>query len=248
MNPCRMTLSGETNRGRVRPGNEDNFCIAGEPDAPARLAVVADGLGGHGGGAQASFVCCRSLLQSWRERSGEIEGPRAAEHFLRHALTAANAAVYAFNRGRRGGRPMGCTVAAAVFLPEWVAVANAGDSRVYSYKEGALHQLSMDHTLVEDLRRNGESFDGPDRFGSIITCAVGVRSRLKYDCRSFPRGPEDRFLLCSDGVYRCCPDPLLGAALGEAADAHAAVCTLMRRVFIAGAPDNVTVIAGLPEA
>ena len=98
MNPCRMSLSGETNRGRVRPGNEDNFCIAGEPDAPARLAVVADGLGGHGGGAQASFVCCRSLLQSWRERCARIEGPRAAERFLRHALTAANAAVYAFNR------------------------------------------------------------------------------------------------------------------------------------------------------
>ena len=248
MNPCCMTLSGETNRGRVRPGNEDNFCLAGELDAPARLAVVADGLGGHGGGAQASFVCCRSFQQSWRERGDRIDGPRAAERFLRHALIAANAAVHAFNRGRCG-RPMGCTVAAAVFLPEWVAVANAGDSRVYSYdREEGLRQLSEDHTLVEDLRRSGESFEGPDRFESIITCAVGVRSRLKYTCRSFPRRPGERFLLCSDGVYRCCSEAFLGTALNEAADAHAAVCAIMRRAFIAGAPDNVTVVAGLPEA
>ncbi|MBR2314373.1 MAG: hypothetical protein IKA55_05890, partial [Akkermansia sp.] len=106
MNSCRIALAGETTSGRVRPFNEDNFCVAGAPDAPVRLAVVADGLGGHEGGAHASFVCCRSFLHSWRKGHAAIDSAVAAERFLRSAIIAANDAVFAFNHGCRE-RPMG---------------------------------------------------------------------------------------------------------------------------------------------
>jgi len=209
---------------------------------------VADGLGGHEGGAHASFVCCRSFLHSWRKGHAAIDSAVAAERFLRSAIIAANDAVFAFNHGCRE-RPMGCTVVAAVFLRDAVATVNAGDSRFYIYnRNGGLRQLSVDHTLLEMLQKQGRPMSDAGQIDHVVTRAVGVRPRIRISCRRWDRLPDDYFLLCSDGVSGCCPEKTLADLLDHAANPREAVSSIIRHTLIAGAPDNATAIVAMPSS
>lgn len=214
-----------TDVGRARSNNEDGFLE--RPDAG--LWAVADGMGGHSHGEVASRMICDALLDF--PVDGTFEEAVAAatrriqdvnDHLLRTAMSSHPA-----DRS-------GSTVVTLLLRGVRSAVLWAGDSRVYRFRAGRLEQLSQDHSLA--------AISGPAAAeSSVITRAVGVQPDLTLDVHRDAVQPDDRFLLCSDGLTRVIPDAQI-SALMETRDIRAAVEALIRATLDAGAPDNVTVL------
>ena len=241
-----LHFAGETNRGLMRSRNEDNFCLSCLPEACADLAVVADGIGGHRDGDVASFLCCRELLTAWRRYGYLCRSLDEGRGFLRRELLRINAMLH--DAGGRQAGNMGCTVVAVIFLPEHLVAAFAGDSRLYAQgADGSWQMLTRDHTLLAELEESGHPL--PENVGSriahVITKAVGTRRLFEPEIRTFRRSEMERYLLCSDGLYRCVPEEKMAEILRSSGDARSAVDALMRAALLAGAPDNVTVIGAM---
>ena len=226
-----------TDVGRVRGHNEDALWprpgdegrASGEADGEF-LAAVADGMGGHIGGEVASRLA--------------IEAAVAAEGAAVERLRAANAAVVgtALDKPRLAG--MGTTMTLAIFSPGAVEIGHIGDSRAYLYREGALAQLTRDHSLMADMIASGELT--PEQaavhpFRSVITRALGMESRVVIDRVARDLLPGDRLLLCSDGLTTMLPDAEIGALLSRG-DPAAAAAALVAEANRAGGADNISVV------
>lgn len=226
-----------TDVGRVRGHNEDALWpqpgdegrAAGEADGEF-LAAVADGMGGHIGGEVASRLA--------------IEAAVAAEGAAVERLRAANAAVVgtALDKPRLAG--MGTTMTLAIFSPAAVEIGHIGDSRAYLYREGALAQLTRDHSLMADMIASGELT--PEQaavhpFRSVITRALGMESRVVIDRVARDLLPGDRLLLCSDGLTTMLPDAEIAALLSRG-DPASAAAALVAEANRAGGADNISVV------
>ncbi|MEH3106689.1 MAG: protein phosphatase 2C domain-containing protein [Sphingomonas fennica] len=222
-----------THVGKVRHENEDALVVA-----PAGgLWGVADGMGGHARGAWASRTVCQGLeaLRPSGRIAHDIET-------IADALADANDLIVA--EGARGGSTIGTTVVALVTGEGRYACLWAGDSRIYLIRDGAIRQLTRDHSQVEELVTAGvlsreAARDHP--LGNVVTRAVGVAPGLAIDCVEDALRPGDRFLLCSDGLTKVMEDEEIArtlAPLPPAAGCDALIATVLDR----GAPDNVTVI------
>ncbi len=226
----RILGAGLSHRGAVREKNEDAVLT----DPTGTLWAVADGMGGYGRGDVASDIVIEAL-------SG-IDDTADPLDALQDRLQHANAAI----RTQSGGRTMGATVVAVMIARAVAHVVWAGDSRVYLMRSGRLRQITRDHTLVQDLVDRGEiaadaAAHHPEKH--IITRAVGGAEDLELDAAAVPLIPGDRILLCSDGLTACLSDDAIGAELGRAASPEAAARSLVSDTLVAGAPDNVSVIA-----
>jgi len=224
-----------TDVGLVRERNEDAF---GEKSlAGGRLFVVADGMGGHAGGATAS----RLAVEAVEAALGTI--PRDAPRALREALEAANRSIHDESRRDPSLRGMGTTGVALLIGSGGCWVANVGDSRAYRLRDGALDQLTRDHSVVAEMVR----------LGVLTSAQAAVHPRRNEVLRSLGTAPDvdvdidavdvavgDVFLLCSDGLSGVVDDAAIAALLADdsAEDASRA---LVEAAIGQGAPDNVTV-------
>ncbi len=182
----------QTAVGHVRKINEDSFLDARE----VGLWVVADGMGGHSRGDRASQEIV-SQLQSFKPS----DNVRADIDDLAHRLDQANA----FCRRQIDGQVMGSTVALLYIHEQTGHAIWAGDSRLYRYRAGELKQITDDHSLVGELHRLGElTEDEAENHPSanVITRAVGVSDELDLQIKQIELQPGDRFLLCSDGLFK----------------------------------------------
>jgi protein phosphatase len=224
--------SGITHRGRVRSVNEDAILA----DPSGALWAVADGMGGHEGGAIASDIVVDTLATI----ADDADPPEALED----AIERANAAVRAAARSR-GMHTMGATVV-ALFIAGGVAhVAWAGDSRAYLLRGHRLRMLTHDHTVVQGMVDRGELAEDeaeghPE--AHIITRAVGAAPDIEVDHAAVPLIIGDRLMLCSDGLPRCVYESVIETLVAQAGNAHATCEALIRRALDEGAPDNVSVI------
>lgn len=178
--------------GHVRKVNEDSFLDASE----SALWVVADGMGGHSRGDRASQEII-AQLQTFRPTNNY----RADIEDLVTRLDKANA----FCRQQVDGQVMGSTVALLYIHEQTGHALWAGDSRLYRYRAGELKQLTEDHSLVGELQRLGElTEDEAENHPSsnVITRAVGVADELDLQLLQIELQPGDRFLLCSDGLFK----------------------------------------------
>lgn len=248
-NTANIRLVGETNRGLVRTRNEDNFFLAAYDGDNAAMAIIADGIGGQRDGDIASFFCCHELFIAWQERSRGDLTAEAAVDFLLKEIHLINKLLHDYNRRERYAQNMGTTIAAAIFLPDRVVTAHAGDSRIYRFDGEDLIQLTEDHTLINKLHADGRTVADPTHdLSHIISRAVGPRSHLELDINMFDRAPADRYLLCSDGMSRYIDDHKLKAAIAKTKQPHEVINELMRLALIAGGADNITIICGFPTA
>ena len=244
-----LWAAGESSNGCVRHHNEDNFCCIAAPSGYL-FAAVADGVGGHSGGEIASFLCCHRLLLDWKElvRSGEeLSDPRMGR-FLFDSIVKANRDVVRTNIEQRRPLPMCTTVAAAVFTPQMVLAAHVGDSRIYCVRGDAIRQLTVDHTLRNELNELGiapEESKAPPQ--NIISQAVGLKVRLKPEVHSYFRAPDDRCLICSDGLFSCLSDQEIRETVLSSATPREATDRLIHATLRRGAADNVTVISIFPK-
>ena len=224
--------------GRQRTANEDSYF------ARAPLFAVADGMGG----AQAGEVASRLAAEAFEPVERGEEPP---ESFLREIAVGANERIHSLAERDQSTTGMGTTLTAALVAGDEVSLAHVGDSRAYLFRDGELKLLTSDHSLVEELRRQGrltdeQAEDHPQR--SIITRALGPEPEVDVDTLTVQARPDDVFLLCSDGLTTMVPDDRIAAALRDSTDLSDAVARLVRDANDAGGRDNITVGAFRLEA
>lgn len=224
--------AGLTHRGRVRAANEDAILA----DPSGILWAVADGMGGHEGGAVAADLVIDALAAI----ADNAEPPEALEDAIERANTIVRIAAR-----ERGARVMGATVV-GLFIAHGVAhVAWAGDSRAYLLRGQRLRMLTHDHTVVQGMVDRGEI--GHDEAeghpeAHIITRAVGAAPEIEVDHAAVPLIIGDRLMLCSDGLPRCVYESVIETILSQGGAAQATCEALILRALDEGAPDNVSVV------
>ncbi|GGF36734.1 Stp1/IreP family PP2C-type Ser/Thr phosphatase [Subtercola lobariae] len=222
--------------GKVRSNNQDSG-YAGQS-----LFAVADGMGGHAGGDVASALALNKLL----EIDGEYSSAVDAEFALQEAIVSANAilAEAVYEHPELTG--MGTTLSALVRVGHSVALAHIGDSRIYRYRDGKLTQITTDHTFVQRLVDNGritaeEAKVHPRR--SVLMRVLGdVDSTPDVDLQVMDTRPNDRWLLCSDGLTGVVENEDIAKTLADNASPQTVADVLVKEALDHGAPDNVTVV------
>jgi protein phosphatase len=229
IDPTRWFSCAASELGHVRKVNEDSFLDAREQS----LWVVADGMGGHSRGDRASQLVIENMYEF-------VASGNAEENLndLLNRLAAANEAC----RKASNGQVMGSTVAALYLHDESAYVLWAGDSRIYRSRQGEFSQLTDDHSLVQELHRLGElTADEAENHPSsnVITRAIGVADQIEIQVRQVDLEDGDRFLLCSDGLFKDVKPTEVEANLAAPAPRQAldrSVALALRR----GGTDNVT--------
>lgn len=239
-----------TDVGLVRSENQDfgTYTTAVEEKgshAGGRLLIVADGMGGHRGGATASRLAAETVKAQYL--GSEIGDVSMA---LRESLVRANARIYTEAQSNPELRGMGTTTSVLAVRGEQGWIAHVGDSRIYRVRPDGIEQLTDDHSLVATMVREGlltsqEAETHPRR--NVLQRSMGVAEEVEVDVRGpFDLRDGDTFILCSDGLHGLVKEPELREIAAQPIDV--AADEFLRRALERGAPDNVTVIVARVEA
>jgi protein phosphatase len=226
----KLVPGGATDQGQVRDTNEDGYVV----DRRLQLFAVADGMGGHRAGEIASATALEALRASVASGTG-----------LGDAITNANEAVFGKAAQDAELQGMGTTLTAVVPDGNGVLVGHVGDSRAYLLRDAELRQLTTDHSLVEELMREGtlteeQAATHPQR--SIITRALGVEGAVEVDVYPVPLLPGDRLLICSDGLTSMLRQDAIAGLLRRETDPTRAANLLVDAANAAGGEDNITTV------
>ncbi len=228
-----------TDTGRHRRGNEDAYV------ARAPLFAVADGMGG----AQAGEVASRAAIDVFAR--GVPEGAGSVEERLVGMVQEANEHIHEMSLADEEHAGMGTTLTSAYVGEHDVTIVHVGDSRAYLLREGEVARVTTDHSLVEELVRQGrltpqEAEDHPQR--SIITRALGPALDLDADSHTIPARDGDVYLLCSDGLTDMVSEVHVAEVLRAGGTLQAIARELVDRANAAGGRDNITVVLFRLEA
>src|SRR3954454_2986843 len=223
----------KTHTGRQRRANEDSVY------ARAPLFVVADGMGG----AQAGEVASKMAVETVSQGLPDGDGP--AEERLADRVQEANASIYELSQRNAELSGMGTTTTAASLGEDEAALAHVGDSRAYLFRDGQLEQLTDDHSLVEEFRRQGklteeEARDHPQK--SIITRALGPEPFVEVDRMTKRLRDGDVLLLCSDGLTGMITEEAVRNLLADGASLEESGKALVDAANHPGGRDNITVV------
>lgn len=239
--------------GSVRERNEDS-CYVMVADAggflsvpPFGLFLVADGMGGHYGGDQASLVATRVVAREILAQvyepllAGEAAAADSAVQILHDAVLAAHAAVYDPDPLKNGGT----TLTAALILGSQLHVAHVGDSRAYWLCDGKLLPITRDHSLVQRLVDNGQltSAEAQDyQYRNVLLRALGQEDDLTVDTHNHALPSQGKLLLCSDGLCGMLSDEALQQLLNQSLPLQVLTRQLVDAALSAGSQDNVTAV------
>ena len=224
-----------TDVGRVRMVNEDRVL-----ESPT-LFAVADGMGGHAGGEVAAAIAIESLDRGFTQ-APTIDG-------LVAAVQSANRAVWERGADDEALRGMGTTVVAAALVAgadgDHLVLANVGDSRAYRFHAGTLTQLSVDHSVAEELVAQGalseeEAAVHPKRH--ILTRALGIGTQVEVDVWEVVPVEGDRYLLCSDGLSNEVLPAVMASVLASVRDPRHVAERLVALANDSGGNDNITAV------
>jgi PPM family protein phosphatase len=239
-----------TDVGKVRSENQDFGAVTSREEelkgrAGGRLLIVADGMGGHRGGATASRLAAETIKTQYI--ASDTEDISAA---LRDALVRANSRIFSEAQQNPDLRGMGTTTSALAVRNGQGWFAHVGDSRIYLVRAGEIKQLTDDHSLVASMVREGlltsdEAANHPRR--NVLQRSMGVGEEVEIDIRGPIQLHEgDTFILCSDGLHGVVKEDEMEQVAGAMPIEQGAE-ELLRRALDRGAPDNVTVIVARVE-
>ena len=225
-----VELARHTDTGRVRDHNEDRAYAHDE------LVAVADGMGGAAAGEVAAQLAIRAI----RQLTGQIDTAS-----LRTALESANSAIRRTAASDPSKQGMGTTMTAVAVDNGLAQIVHVGDSRAYLWRDGALRQLTNDHSVVGEMVRRGtlsadEAAQHPHR--NVITRALGAEPDVEVDATTADLRSGDVLLLCSDGLYTEVDDAGIADVLRAVPALDDAAHALIDRANAAGGADNVTVV------
>ncbi|MFE4666644.1 MerR family transcriptional regulator [Streptomyces sp. NPDC056716] len=242
--PLTLRYAAHSDRGRVRPVNQDTAY------AGTRLLAVADGFGPDGGRASTAAVETFKAL----EALGETEVPAGEvlnllEAAVRDAALAVQdagtGAEEAGTGGAEGREEAGTTLTALLWTGSHLALVHIGDSRAYLLRDGGLFRITHDHTVVQSMIDEGrltpeEATSHPQR--TLLLNALTGTGHPTPDLHLHDAHPGDRYLLCSDGLPAVVPDAVIRTTLAAAGTPEAAVDALVGAANAAGGPDNVSCV------
>lgn len=231
--PAGILSAFRTDVGKVRANNQDAPIVSEK----LRLYGVADGMGGHKGGEVASTSARDDLLR-------ELEGKTPSVAALSGAIEEVNRQIYHQQEHDDALTGMGTTLSVLWMSDNFVYIGHVGDSRVYLLRDGEFKQITLDHSLVEQLVREGvlteeEAQNHPMR--NIITRAIGTDESVEVDVVVEERRKGDLWLACSDGLHGLVDDRQMRDALRQYAPEKAAD-VLLKAALDAGGRDNVTLV------
>ena len=243
-----------TDVGHKRKHNEDAFLV----DKDLGLYAVADGMGGRAAGEVASAQAVKSIRDALAEgkpileaftKSPTVESREQIASLMERAIHKACADIYAIAGSDLGKRGMGTTVVALLAAGRKAVVGHVGDSRVYLYRNGRAHQLTEDHTIIQEQLKRGlitkEQVPTADN-KNVITRAVGIQPSVAVDTLVTDLLPGDLFVLCSDGLHGYLQDDELPQLLAQERDKLPDL--LVDLALQRGGKDNVTAVCLSIEA
>lgn len=239
-----MLSYGKTDIGKKRSMNQDNLFFSDEPIGPLpNLYIVADGMGGHKAGDYASSYAVNQFVD-YVKQCGE-ENPITV---MKRGIAAVNEGVLAASREREELSGMGTTLVCAVVSGNHLYVANIGDSRLYLLDKDEIRQITLDHSLVEELIRTGQLNplkvrNHPEK--NIITRAIGVNEEAIPDFFELELHMDERILMCSDGLSNMVEDDELLSIIMETDKPNTAVERLIERANYYGGKDNIAALVAM---
>jgi serine/threonine protein phosphatase PrpC len=243
-----LAMAGYTDAGRMRDHNEDCFLV--DPDRG--IAILADGMGGHLAGEVASAMAVEVIHHALGEppapAGGRRRGARAnpVNDVMRRAVERANYAIYEASHERPECRGMGTTVVAALVRDGKLHIAHVGDSRLYRLRRGEFTQITEDHSLVQELLRDGlisaeQARVSPNR--NLVTRALGVDVAIPVDIKVETVRAGDLYLLCTDGLSDVLAQEEIEEILVSGdGDLASATESLVAAANDGGGPDNITAV------
>jgi protein phosphatase len=232
-----MSLRGKikyaeiTDTGKVRDHNEDAI----GSNADVGLMVLADGMGGYNAGEVASGIAVQTItelasdgaVREKRDERDQATGFMRQSIVLRDAVTRANKIIFQTAQSQTHCEGMGTTLVAAMFFDNKISIAHVGDSRAYRLRKNVFEQLTMDHSLLQELVDRGfysaeEAQRSTNR--NYVTRALGVEPTVDVEIQEYDVLPDDVYLLCSDGL----PDMV------EDEDIHLTISTFNASLDVVG--------------
>ncbi len=244
-NGLKIAIYGISDVGMSREHNEDSISW----DNELALVMLADGMGGHNAGEVASEMAVTSIRDALLDvltpemiATGVIKCPDA----VRESVVYANEEIYEQAQTRIECSGMGTTVVLCLFHEDRITYANVGDSRIYRVRNGELHQITQDHSLVQEMVDNGylsedEAMISTSR--NLITRALGISPEVEVDVATEELDVEDIYLLCSDGLTDMVSDVDIQTIINEcASDMDHCLKQLVSQANEAGGSDNISII------
>ena len=247
----KVRYAGSTHVGMKRTHNEDNFFLLAEEN----IYMVADGMGGHSSGEVASRIAVETLANFFVDsaRDREITWPHREDRALdydanrlRNGIMLANRRVFETAQSDPKYRGMGTTMVGLVASENGVYVGHVGDSRAYKITNGAIEQLTEDHSLLNDYLKvhtlsEEEIANFPHK--NVIVRALGMKDTVQVDTVRRDILPGETYLMCSDGLSGMVTDEDIHRLVLEADGNLEAACeSLVARANANGGTDNVTVV------
>ena len=239
-----MEYFGLTDKGRVRPTNQDIYQIEAREENQTALLVVCDGMGGANAGNVASRFAAQVFTESIKAELTRPLDAKERQELMAHALEEATQTVFSLAGRQPEFRGMGTTLVAALVQGGEATVLNVGDSRAYLFDGENLRQLTEDHSYVEEMRRQGRitaevARTHPQK--NLITRAVGVEPAVEGDLFEVALRKNEVLLLCSDGLSGMAEDQQIAAAIKNAKTLALAGDALLNLAMEGGGRDNITV-------
>ncbi|MEP6592998.1 MAG: PP2C family serine/threonine-protein phosphatase [Acidobacteriota bacterium] len=247
-----LSWAVSTDPGLRRTSNEDSYATR----ADVGLFVVADGMGGHVAGEVASRVAVEAI-EAFVEETAVVDKNRTwpfpfdpslslEANRLKAAFRLANRRIASAIADSQDLRGMATTASAVLIGKASASVGHVGDSRVYVLKDGALSQITHDHSWVEEQVRAGTLTPTAARqhpWRNVVTRALSGGDDPEVDVVEVAPAPGERYLLCSDGLFGVVPDDRIAAILGETGVPLENICRgLIDAANEAGGPDNITAL------
>ncbi|HEY3358282.1 MAG TPA: Stp1/IreP family PP2C-type Ser/Thr phosphatase [Polyangia bacterium] len=246
----RVRFAGETDVGRKRTHNEDNFFL---PDDD-RLAIVADGMGGHASGEVASQIAVDAAVEYFKATAEEApvtwpfkvdRGNRQHVNRLVIAIKLANLKVYEAAQRDAQLHGMGTTLVSIYFLDDQALIGHVGDSRAYRIREEEIAQITEDHSLLNDylkMKRLTPTEAASFSQKNVIVRALGMKDSVQVDVFSEAPRLGDIYVLCSDGLSGMLTDDEIRDIARAEPDLDKACEKLIAAANGAGGVDNITVV------
>ncbi|PAX51327.1 Stp1/IreP family PP2C-type Ser/Thr phosphatase [Brunnivagina elsteri] len=234
----KINFIGASDPGLIRTSNQDSFYT----DPEGRFFIVADGMGGHAGGEEASRIASQEI-QAYLGANWGSDIP--SDKLLEEALLRANEAIISDQQSHPERSDMGTTAVVVVFREDSPVCAHVGDSRLYRWRDSQLNQITEDHTWVARALKVGDILPDEARihpFRHVLSRCLGREDLQHIDVQNFDVQQGDRLLLCSDGLTEELVDEKIATHMQDTSMLDKASIGLIESAKEHGGHDNITVV------